>query len=171
MVWLRRGPRSTVRTVSAAAALAGAVLFIAAGLAWTARLVHVGNLDAQELAEKTGTPCPASLVEWPELRVRSVVSEADEPLVMLLLVEWPARERLATALVALQGDKRRAMRLLTQWRDEDASISPSRRDGGLVELRRRQTLDRVTGQVIAEDAGTVEVRSRTALRRQSPRPR
>ena len=30
-----------------AAALAGVVLFIAAGLIWSARLVHVGNLDAQ----------------------------------------------------------------------------------------------------------------------------
>jgi len=35
-------------------------VFIAAGLAWTARLVHVGNLDAQELAEKVATPCTRS---------------------------------------------------------------------------------------------------------------
>jgi hypothetical protein len=144
-------------------ALAGVVLFMAAGLAWTAWLVHVGNLDAQALAEKTGVPCPTSLVEWPELRVRSVVPEPNEPLLVLLLVEWPARECLATALVELRADERKAMRLLTQWRDEDVSISPSRRDGGLIELRRRQTLDRVTGLVIAEDAGTVEVPSRTAL--------
>lgn len=139
------------------------MLFIAAGLAWTAWLIHVGNLDAQALAEKTGVACPTSLVEWPELRVRSVVSGPDEPLLVLLLVEWPARERLATALVVLRADERKAIRLLTQWRDEDASISPTRRDGGLIELRRRQTLDRVTGHVIAEDTGPVEVRSRTAL--------
>ena len=145
--------------MSAAAALAGAVLFIAAGLVWTARLVHVGNLDAQALAEKTAEPHPSSLVDWPELRVRSVVSEPGQPLLVLLLVEWPARERLATTLMVLQADERKAMRLLTQWRDEDASISPVRRDGGLIELRRRQTLDRVTGDVIAEDGGSVRPRT------------
>jgi hypothetical protein len=147
--------------VSAAAALAGALFFIAAGLVWTARLVHVGNLDAQALAEKTAEPHPSSLVDWPELRVRSVVSEPDQPLLVLLLVEWPARERITTALMVLQPDERKAMRLLTQWRDEDASISPSRGDGGLIELRRRQTLDRVTGHVIAEDGGAVIVRPRS----------
>jgi hypothetical protein len=63
-------------------------------------------------------PYPTSLVDWPELRVRSAVSEPDEPLLVLLLVEWPARERLATALIALEADNGEAMRLLTQWRDE-----------------------------------------------------
>lgn len=155
--------------MSAAAALAGAALLIAAGLAWTARLVHVGNLDALALAEKLGVPYPTSLVDWPELRVRSAVSEPDEPLLVLLLVEWPARERLATALIALQADKGEAMRLLTQWRDEDAAISPARRNGDLIELRRRQTLDRVIGRVLAEDAPAVDLADCT--RRQSPRPR
>jgi len=30
----------------------------ACGLAWAARLIHVGNLDAQALADKLGTPDP-----------------------------------------------------------------------------------------------------------------
>jgi hypothetical protein len=38
-------------------ALASAIIFILAGLAWTAaRMVHVGNLDAHALAEKAGSP-------------------------------------------------------------------------------------------------------------------
>jgi hypothetical protein len=37
--------------VIVAAALAGVILAIAVGLAWTARLVHIGNLDARDLAE------------------------------------------------------------------------------------------------------------------------
>jgi hypothetical protein len=107
-------------------------------------------------------PYPTSLVDSPELRVRSAVSEPDEPLLVLLLVEWPARERLATALIALQADNGEAMRLLTQWRDEDAAISPARHAGDVIVLRRRQTLDRVTGRLIAEDAAVVDVPSRTA---------
>jgi hypothetical protein len=149
--------------VVAAAALAGAVLFIAGGLTWTARLVHIGNLDAGALAEKSGVPYPASLVDWPELRVRSLVSEPGEPQLVLLLAEWPARGRLVTALFALEADEREAIRLLTRWRDEDASISPTRRDGDLVELRRRQTLSRVTGRLIAEDPAEVDVPPRSAL--------
>ena len=43
-----------------AAALTGVILFIAAGLIWTARLVHVGNLDAQALADKLDNPRPVS---------------------------------------------------------------------------------------------------------------
>ena len=46
------------RHVILAVALAGAILFIAAGLAWTARLVHIGDLDAQALAKKSCPPRP-----------------------------------------------------------------------------------------------------------------
>jgi hypothetical protein len=42
--------------VIAAAALTGVILFIA-GLAWTARLIHVGNPDAQAIAED----CPGTM--------------------------------------------------------------------------------------------------------------
>ena len=46
-----------------------------AGLAWTARRVHVGTLDALALAEKVATPTPSSALDWPELRVRAVVPQ------------------------------------------------------------------------------------------------
>ncbi|MGO9143826.1 MAG: hypothetical protein ACLP70_20635, partial [Streptosporangiaceae bacterium] len=71
-----------------AVALAGAVLFIAGGLAWTARLVHIGNLDALALAEKIGTPDPVSALDWPELHVRAVIPQPGEPSVVLLRVGW-----------------------------------------------------------------------------------
>ncbi len=52
----------------AAAALAGVILFIAAGLLWTARLVHIGNLDMLALAEKTAAPAPVSVLDSPGTR-------------------------------------------------------------------------------------------------------
>jgi hypothetical protein len=94
------------RCVIAAICAAGATLFVVAALVWTARLVHVGNLDALSLAQKVGTPHPISALDWPELHVGMVVSVTDEPPVVLLLVEWPAHpERTASLLVRLDhGD-------------------------------------------------------------------
>jgi hypothetical protein len=135
--------------------VAGAVLLIAliaAGLAWTARLVHVGNLDALALSEKVGTPEPVSALDWPELHVRAVVAQPDEPSVVLLRVGWPARPQLAaTLLVALDGGDQQSLVLLSQWCATRASVSPARRGDTELELRRRQSLERVHGVLIAED--------------------
>jgi hypothetical protein len=43
---------------------AGTTLFIIVALAWIARLVYVGNLDALALAQKVGTPEPISALDW-----------------------------------------------------------------------------------------------------------
>jgi hypothetical protein len=138
--------------VIAAIAAAGTTLFIMAALAWTARLVHVGNLDALALAQKVGTPQPVSALDWPELHVRTVVSVTDEPPVVLLLVEWPAhRERAANLLVRLDHGDQRSVPLLSQWCAVQASVSPTRRENGRLELRRRQSMDRVRGFLVAED--------------------
>jgi hypothetical protein len=59
-----------------AAALAGVIALIAAGLAWTARLVHIGNLDAHDLADKLSVPTPVSALDWPELHLNAVVAPA-----------------------------------------------------------------------------------------------
>jgi hypothetical protein len=48
-----------------AAALASVTVLIAAGLAWTARLVHIGNLDAHDLADKLSAPTPVPALDWP----------------------------------------------------------------------------------------------------------
>ncbi len=148
----RTGPRRAYcRYVIAAVGLGGALLFIAAGLFWTARLVHVGNLDALGLAEKVAVPEPVSALDWPELRVRSVVPQPGEPSLALLLVEWPAHpERASTLLVRLDGPGQRSVPQLSRWCADRASVSPARRGDG-VEFRRRQSLERVRGVLVAED--------------------
>ena len=140
--------------IAAAALAVGACLLIAAGLAWTARLLHVGMLDALELADKVGTPEPSSAVDWPELRVRSAIKEdiPGERHLVLLHVGWPAHPDVqATLLVDLGGSEQQSLRLLSQWAGDGASISPTCHDAGELELRRRQSLERIHGQLIAED--------------------
>ena len=138
--------------VIVAAALAGVSVFIVAGLAWTARLVHIGNLDAQALADKLGSPSPTSALDWPELHVSAVVAQPDELPLVLLHVGWPAHpEREATLLVALDQNDRDALSLLSQWCTGEASVSPVRGYGAELELRRRRSLERVRAVLVAED--------------------
>jgi hypothetical protein len=140
------------RCVIAAIGAGVTTLLIIAALVWTARLVHVGNLDALALAQKVGTSRPVSAIDWPELRVRTVVSVTDEPPVVLVLVEWPAHaEQVASLLVRLDHDDQQSVPLLSQWCAEQASVSPTRREDGRIELRRRQSLERVRGFLVAED--------------------
>jgi hypothetical protein len=140
------------RCVIAAIGAAVTTLLIVAALVWTARLVHVGNLDAFALAQKVGTPRPVSAVDWPELHVRTVVSVTDEPPVVLVLAEWPAHpEQVASLLVRLDHGDQRSVPLLSQWCAAQASVSPTRREDGRIELRRRQSMERVRGFLIAED--------------------
>jgi len=145
-------------------------LFIVAALVWTARLVHVGNLDALALAQKVAIPRPASALDWPELHVRTVVSVTDEPRVVMLLVEWPAhREQARTLLVRLGDDDEESVPLLSQWCAAQASVSPTRRDDGRLELRRRQSMDRVRGFLIAEDPQPAQLDApRARARRYGP---
>ena len=140
-----------------AVTLTGVILFILAGLAWTARLVHIGNLDAYELAEKTASPVPSSALEWPELHVHAVVAQPGEQSVVLLHVGWPSHpDQEATLMVALAADEARSLALLSRWCAGAASISPIRRDDGTLELRRRQSLERVRAVLLAEDSGACQ---------------
>jgi hypothetical protein len=135
-----------------AVAIGAVVLLIAAGLAWTAYRVHVGNLDALELASKVGVPDPASALDWPELHVRAIVPQPGEQPLVLLLVDWPAHpQRAATLLVALDRGDDRSVPLLSQWCATQASVSPTRQGGADLELRRRQSLERVHAVLVAED--------------------
>jgi hypothetical protein len=160
------------RSVVAALALAGAVLFIVAGLGAAARRVHVGGLDAQALAEKLAVPHPVSALDWPELRVRAVVPQPGRPLVVVLLAGRPGfDEQASTLLMRLDGDGTPVV-LLSRWCADGASVAPRRLErpapgeqaaggqagggqaggGREFELRRRQSLERVSGSVLAEDA-------------------
>ena len=135
-----------------AAALAGVTVLISAGLAWTARLVHIGNLDAHDLAAKLAVPAPASALDWPELHLNAVVAQPDEQPMVLLHVDWPAYpQRAATLLLALDRDDRHSLPLLSRWCADHASVSPARQDGAQLTLRRRQGLERVHALLVAED--------------------
>jgi hypothetical protein len=139
--------------VAAFALSAGLLLFIAAGLLWAARLVHVGNLDAQALAEKLATPWPVSALEWPELRVCAVVRQPGPQPVVLVQAERPGHEgQESTLLVQLDSGEGRGLLLLTRWCEQRCAISPGRRGPTGFELRRRQSLERVCGRMLAEDA-------------------
>jgi hypothetical protein len=137
--------------VKSGVALAVAVLFIGAGLAYSARLVHIGNLDAQALAEKLAVPDPVSALDWPELRVHAVIPQPDEPSLVLLVVGRPSYDRRATLLVDLGSGHQPLLALLSQWSAAQASVAPTRQANGGLELRRRQTLERARGLLLAED--------------------
>lgn len=162
----------------AALALTGAALVIIVGLGAAARLVHIGNLDALALAEKLAAPHPGSALDWPELRVRAVVSQPDRPSEILLLAEWPSHHgRTSTLLIEIYTRQQvaelpavpvpelatpapdlgalaeldRQVAVLSRWCDAGASVTPSRRGPAELELRRRQSLERVRGRLLAED--------------------
>lgn len=142
-----------------AAALAGVIVLVAAAaLAWTARLVHIGNLDMQALADKLGTPEPLSALDWPELRVEAVVPQPDDQPLVLLSVGWPSHPhppQLATLLIALDRGDEQSLSVLSQWCAGAASVSPVRQAGAGLELRRRRSLERVHAVLVAEDITSV----------------
>jgi hypothetical protein len=140
--------------IAAAGLAAGAGLFIAVGLAWTARLLRIGALDALELAQKLGAPEPDSALDWPELRVVAAVAPdlPGDPHEALVVVDWPAHpERVSTLLVDLGFQGASPVRLLEQWCAECASVSPTRVEADEFVLRRRRSTERVRCRLLAED--------------------
>ncbi len=134
-----------------AIACTGILLLLVAALTWTARLLRISNLDAQALMEKTAYPEPKSALEWPELRVQSVVPQPDDLSPVILQVGWPAYpQRTSTLLLELDHDEAHALSLLCQWSMTGAAVA-AERQGPELELRRRQTLERVHAVLLAED--------------------
>jgi hypothetical protein len=135
-----------------AIAIAVILSSIVAVLTWTVRLLRISSLDACALAEKLAFPEPASALEWPELRVQSVVPQPDDLSPVILQVGWPAHpERVATLLVALDHDEAKALALLCHWSIIGAAVT-ALRQGPELELRRRQTLERVHATLLNEDS-------------------
>jgi hypothetical protein len=127
----------------------GATLF-GGGLAWIGYRFHVGTLDARALADKTAVPHPRSAVDWPELRVRSVLAQPDDGHRLLVSVLWPAWPDRTSILLL---DVPRAiddLDRLNHWCTSQASVTPLRGPEGSVELRKRHTLERVQVRVLAE---------------------
>jgi len=136
-----------------AIAFAGILAFLVIAITWTARLLRISNLDAQALAEKVAYPDPTSALEWPELRVRSVVPQPDDLSPVILQVGWPAHpERVSNLLLNLDHDEgeEQALSLLCRWSATGAPVAAVRQ-GTALELRRRQTLERVHAVLLAED--------------------
>jgi hypothetical protein len=80
------------------------------------------------------------------------VSQPGELPLVLLRVGWPAYpDREATLLLALDRADQDSLSLLSQWCAAEASVASLRRDGAELELRRRQSLERVHAVVLAED--------------------
>ena len=133
-----------------AIAISAVFLSLVAVLTWTARLLRISGLDAHALAEKIAFPEQASALEWPELRVQSVVPQPDDLSPVILQVFWPAHpDRAATLLVALDHDEARAVSLLCQWSTAGAAVV-TLRHGPELELRRRQSLERVHATLLGE---------------------
>jgi hypothetical protein len=146
-----RAVRAYCRGVILAAALAGVIVLIGAGLSLAARHLNIGNLDMQALADKLATPEPASALDWPELRVHAVIPEPGGQPLVLLQVGWPAHPRqMASLLVALDHGDERSVPLLAQWCTRQASVAPVRQQGSELEFRRRQSLERVHAVLVAE---------------------
>jgi hypothetical protein len=153
----RRGQRSDSGTwtyyrqyVILAIAISGIFLSVVAALTWTVRLLRISTLDAQALADKLAFPEPASALEWPELRVQSVVPQPDDLSPVIVQVGWPAHpEQVATLLMALDPQDARALSLLCQWSSAGAAVV-TLRQGPELELRRRQSLERIHATLLDE---------------------
>ena len=146
-----RAGREYSRNVIIAAALAGVIVLMAAALTWAARLVHIGDLDMQALADKLATPEPESALDWPELRVYAVIPEPGSDPLVLLRVVWPAHPRQTAALLlALDRGDERSLLLLAQWCTGQWPVAPVRQQGAELEFRRRQSLERVHAILVAE---------------------
>ena len=127
------------------------VCLVAAGMASFVRAVRLSMLDAMELASKLDTPHPSSARDWPELRVDAVVVDPEIPRRLLVLVRWPARPDPRSLLVLETADEtERAERLLMQWRDAGAAVSPTRRGDMYLVLRRRRSPELLRARLVGE---------------------
>jgi hypothetical protein len=138
--------------VIVAAAIAGLAVSAAVWIWLSARLVRLGILDALALAEKTAVPDPESALDWPDMCLRAVLAEPDDESLVILHVIWPAHPaRESTLLMALDPDDQRSIALLSRWCAGHASVCPMREPGTGLELRRRQSRERVYARLLAED--------------------
>ena len=138
------------------AALAGALVFIVAGLALAARLVYVGNLDAQALADKAAPPSvsprSASALGWPEILCEAWwPSRMSSRLSCLTWYGLPIRGGKRPCWWLLGRNDTGSLSRLSQWCAGAASVSAVRHYGAELKLRRRQSLECVHAVLIAED--------------------
>jgi hypothetical protein len=142
---------TAVAAAPIAIGVAGAVVIAVLG-AWVAYMLHVGTLDARDLAEKTAFRRPRSALEWPELRLGAVVAQPERDDLVLVSARWPAHpSRASVLLLQLQGAGE--LRRLSRWCAAEAPITVRSAAGHYVELRRRRTVERVHALVVDESPG------------------
>lgn len=136
------------------ASVVGLVALVVTWLWLAGRRVYVSNLDAVALAAKIAVPEPESALDWPDLNLRAVVEQPGEQSRLLLHVVWPAHPaQAAMLLVALDEGDYQSLPLLSRWCECGASVWPTRQAGAGLELRRKQSTERVYAQLLAEDSG------------------
>jgi len=128
---------------------------LAAGIVLTVRRFELGTLDAFELATKLSAPRPDTLLDWPEVRLETVLQSPWSPSEVLLEARWPGRPETHSVLVVeIDEHDLIARRRLWKWCRTGASLSPMRHGPGRVALRCRRTFHRVELQLLSEDIRT-----------------
>jgi hypothetical protein len=120
---------------------------------WAVRLIRAGMRDSLDLTAKLAVPNPVRAADWPELRLDAVVFDPEGSDQVLMVARWPARPGSRAFLVLeIDDPPKRARRLLAEWRDGDAAISPRAVGGRGLVLRRRRSNDMVRAQVVRESS-------------------
>ena len=134
--------------------LLGGAMVAAAYVRLARRVEALGGSEPTTLPVPPASPgylAPVSRpLDWPEWRIGTVIAEpSDEPraLVSVARPERPAR----TCIVLLEVQEPPAgLDLLNQWRDADVVVSPARLGGQSLELRPRQSSERLQVLVISD---------------------
>jgi len=131
--------------------LAALVAAVLGSTLWAVHMFRIATRDSLELAAKLTVARPRRACDWPELRVDAVIVDPEASDRALVFVHWPAHpERRALLTIEVSGHGQSAHRLLNQWRDTRASVSPSVGLDDTLVLRRRRTNDSVCARVIRE---------------------
>ena len=117
------------------------------------RVLHMSSRNARKLVAKREQPRPPSARDWPELRVEAVISDPDVPNTLLVVVQWPAHPSPRSLLVlSAAGSDERARKLLVNWRDSEASVSPTRVGDRGVVLRQRHDPQQLQAVLVHESS-------------------
>jgi hypothetical protein len=134
-------------------ALAVLIVSVTGSTSWAVRSIRAGMRDALDLTTKLAVPEPRRAADWPELRVDAVVFDPEGSDRVLVVARWPAHPEVRAFLVLeIDDSPKRAQRLLGEWRDRDASLSPRALDGHGLVLRRRHSNDAVSALVVRESS-------------------
>jgi hypothetical protein len=92
------------------------------------------------------------VLDWPEVRLVAAIPQPDDRDYAIVSILWPARPWMrASLLVAIDDCPQRTMAVLSGWCSQGTPVVLRSPADGLVELRRRQSLQRLNLRLIAED--------------------